>query len=441
MELERAYAVRAAKLISEIRSAFQEAGWSKSELARRLGWTGDPRSLYRYMTFRDELDRQAAKEPLIQPPFWLVLALSDLFNIDIRAGSGLPPIKAVPAVDCDPQYIEKQHHGRQFESRCKTWKRRIQEYFSHKEIPVRVVIAPTHEYSVTLAEKLTILGVYGALEVERALFKTGPVNQTHVILQGLGKHMNALVNAILRRHKARGRLIWLPAMGDDDRWDYFSANNFCDAMSHHLGGMQPVRLNTPSFVEFGDEEKLEEIHHDPSYQALFERPRVPLIQREYSAWDADTALLGCGVAAPGNPLYDSEKRQREPSRLRMGEYPAIGDLNGFYQCVARDGTLLVHDPNGKKPNPEAWDANRRAIGATPDILKAIADRYRKSRGKHGGGVIVLANTAARAPIVCTALHLGLINTLVMDFECAAALIPMLKNPQEIVRRVPERVEY
>lgn len=426
------YAPYVSRCMRLIRSAIEEANWSRNELRQRLGWTADLKTLYRYLDFPE----QGSSMPQAD----LIFGCADILGINLHEAASLP-IRPVARVEHDPRYIMAQLKGRRCKSPCYSWARCIQEHFISKSLPIRVRIAPTHDYSDDPAEKLSLLGSFGALEVERALFKNGPISKPHTILAGLGKHMNALVTSLLVRHKAQGRFVWLPAMGDDNHWDYFSANCFCEALSAHLGGMRPITLNTPSFIEIDDDDYLRHAHSDKSYQALFERHRSSAVNNHYSAWSATTALLGCGVAAPGNPLYESPKRQRDPRRLRKGDYPAVGDLNGFYQCVARDGTPAWLDPVQKSGNLEAWDANRRAIGAPPELLKSIADGHRDNPRGHGGGVIVLANSAARAPLVYTALHLGLINSIVMDYECAAALVFMLTDSRQVLPGVPDRVAY
>jgi DNA-binding transcriptional regulator LsrR (DeoR family) len=337
----------------------------------------------------------------------------------------------------------------QYDPEWVQWSREIEQHYRKQRNPVRVEVVPTNEYSDDPWKCLAVLGRRAGEVLVEYIGDRNP----HRILVGLGKHIHAVCSAIRKVSEPSRELEWLPSMPTYSEWPFFNANDFCHVLQTRLGGTRPVELVAPGFVKAGADDLIRVYKGDESHVRLFGGSLTPDPDLEPAgevqtvtglAWDADTAIAGCGVAAAGNPLIETRHRFRDRRRLRDAEYGAVGDLNGFYHVVRPDGQTAVLSGDPDRPdekNVEAWDANRRALGASLELYAHIAKRHRRARHPHGGGVIVVANAADRAPVVYAMLQNRLVNTVILDYPCARKLRTLLTDPSKVVASVPARVAF
>jgi len=329
------------------------------------------------------------------------------------------------------------------------WAREIERHFRRRGRRTRIEIVPVHEYSNNSWKQLNALGATAARVLAEYVCDGAP----HHALVGLGKHVNSVCQSMPKATDKNDDIAWLPSMPTYGNLPFFNANEFCGSLQRRLGGHRPVTLEAPGFIRTGEEELLHVYRTDESHVRLFGgtlktdpdlSPANETNQVTGVAWGADTALAGCGVAARGNPLIETRFRFRNRRRLREAPCPAVGDLNGFYLCVRPDGEPVAPSADADHPddrNREAWDANRRALGADLTLYQQLAERHRREERRRGAGVVLVANTQDRAPIVYSVLRLGLVNTLVMDHFCARKLREILSDPARVVAAVPEEVAF
>jgi hypothetical protein len=370
----------------------------------------------------------------------LALALCELLGISIYTAADLG-MRDSPCGDLiDPTYIRSHSKGREHQPMCRVWASRIEQHMAKLNKTARVDIVPMRQTDMSLDPR-TVLGQWAAEPLESGVFD----GKSRRVLVGLGKHVHAAVSHLVKRPVDTLRVDWLPSMGTYDEWEYFSANDYCGRLVERLGG-QTIELTTPGFLPANihvDEER--DVFNDPVHVSLFgSMPSSvePSTTRIGQAFAADTAIAGSGIAAPGAPLWETPLRTRDRRQLIKADCPAVGDLNGHFLCVTRNGEPILLSEHPLVPdlrNREAWDTNRRALGATPSLYQTIAERHRHMRHPIGAGVIVMAYSSARAPAVYSMLRLGLVNTVVIDAECGKALYEIFESPDKIFDYIPDRV--
>lgn len=339
--------------------------------------------------------------------------------------------------------------GRRYAPEEDKMAREMEDYFRKCGIPLRIEIAPTLQYDDNRQKQLNMLGQRAGHVLSEYLCH-GP--DEHTVANGLGKHMAAVAQKSKRPSQRNPHIKWLPVMGTYPDLQHFDANIISDELSKCFGGKVPIRLAQTGFVPTDAPDELINVYRsEESYVKLFggtlkkdpdldPSPRSSGRRVRGLIKDADTAIFGCGVAAKGNPLLETPRRFRRRKRLRDSCYPAVGDLNQNYLCVRPDGgEILLPSARHAENNPEAWHANERAIGADLHSIAEIAHRHQRTG--RGGGVIVVANSADRAPLIYAAARSRLINTCILDYHCGVTLYRLLRNPDKVVSTVPEYCDW
>ena len=327
-----------------------------------------------------------------------------------------------PSMESDAAAYERKYlRGRYHQSETIGWEVELREYFLRMHsLFITVRIAPTNE-DATSEARLHHIALWTSEFVGEALCHNGGRR----VMIAPGKHTFAVAQHF-STYAHNVRVDWEPAAGAFSRRHCFSAQRTCEKLATS-GGIAGDWLSMPGFISTNVSlEGVGETRHAHSTQFR----RLLHVGRA-----ADTAILGTGPAGPGNPFYDDQKRHLEPIKLVQGvDYPCVGDFNGHYVGIDAKGTPVWFDSRRKQVdnrNPAAWEANYRALGVPPYVYSGIAERFRESR--LGAGVVLMARDKVLAPAVYCGLALGLVNTVILDYDCAKELRRLLYDPTEIWR--------
>lgn len=339
----------------------------------------------------------------------------------------------------DPSLVEwgrellKRPSGR--EAECLTLANAIEQYAQTLDKPARTVVVPTHEFD----RDPDILQAMGQASAD-VLYPAFADGLPHTVLVSFGLQVRAEASAFGQLKRGRRihneQLLFVPASGAYPRHESFNSERLCETFAGNLGG-EAWDLSLEGFVAYKgkptfEQELIAHFREGRSYERVFGSRGL--------AWRADTAICGMGAAMTGDSLIDFEGRFQDRRQLRQGDYQVVADLNTQFPLVRRDGEeVVIPSYDLQQPdlrNRTAWDANQRAVGAGLHLYAHIAEQHRehqrRSERPPGGGVIVTARHENLAAGAYAMLRAGLVNTLVLSYQCAKKLKKLLDGPKEQV---------
>jgi DNA-binding transcriptional regulator LsrR (DeoR family) len=149
----------------------------------------------------------------------------------------------------------------------------------------------------------------------------------------------------------------------------------------------------------------------PSYRRVFGASE----RGEGLADDLDAIVTSCGSASLdyADPWLEARASAEGVSRERWQEL-VVGDMGGLVFGAGR----------GDDGKAEAM--NRRWLGAQKRHFAKCARAAARSAGSRPG-VVLIAHGRSKAPVVLRAIREQLVNTLVIDDDCASALEKQVKT--------------